>query len=222
MIHRLPTWVWLGALLLSGVAGYVNAVAVLGFGHQAVSHITGALTRAALAAGDAAWPLLGHLAAMVAAFFAGAALCGVVVRDGSLQLGRRYGVALLLESALLALAVPLLGRAHLGGELLAAAACGLQNGMATTYTGAIVRTTHMTGVLTDLGLFVGRRLRGIAASGRHARLHATLLAGFVLGGLAGGWGFARFSHAALLLPAAATGAAALGYLMLRMRVNAPA
>merc|ERR1712151_184982 len=41
---------------------------------------------------------------------------------------------------------------------VAAAACGLQNGMATHWGGAVVRTTHVTGLFTDVGLLLGRLL----------------------------------------------------------------
>lgn len=34
--------------------------------------------------------------------------------------------------------------------------CGLQNGMCTTYSGAVIRTTHVTGTLTDVGLIIGQ------------------------------------------------------------------
>ncbi|MEZ5485853.1 MAG: DUF1275 family protein, partial [Lysobacteraceae bacterium] len=41
MIDRLPTWVWSGAWLLAFVAGSVNVVGLLGFEHQAITHLTG-------------------------------------------------------------------------------------------------------------------------------------------------------------------------------------
>jgi uncharacterized membrane protein YoaK (UPF0700 family) len=43
---------------------------------------------------------------------------------------------------------------------LAAWACGMQNALATRYHGVILRTTHITGLLTDLGQLLGMRLRG--------------------------------------------------------------
>jgi uncharacterized membrane protein YoaK (UPF0700 family) len=42
----------------------------------------------------------------------------------------------------------------------ASAACGLQNAMVSTYSGAIIRTTHITGTVTDLGAMIGQYLRG--------------------------------------------------------------
>ena len=35
-------------------------------------------------------------------------------------------------------------------------ACGLQNSMCTTFSGAVIRTTHVTGILTDIGLILGQ------------------------------------------------------------------
>lgn len=40
-----------------------------------------------------------------------------------------------------------------------AVACGMQNGMVTTWSGAVVRTTHFTGTITDTGLVIGHWLR---------------------------------------------------------------
>lgn len=80
---------------------------------------------------------------MLIAFCVGAMLSGLVIQDQTLKLGRRYGVALALEAALLLLAIPLFKQQQMQGALLAAMACGLQNAMVTTYSGARVRTTHL-------------------------------------------------------------------------------
>ncbi|KAG5178461.1 hypothetical protein JKP88DRAFT_248126 [Tribonema minus] len=42
---------------------------------------------------------------------------------------------------------------------LLAIACGMQNAMTTRYSGAVVRTTHLTGMTTDVGLTVGHLMR---------------------------------------------------------------
>ena len=41
LLTRLPPWVEVGAFLLAFLAGSVNAVGLLGFSHQSVSHLTG-------------------------------------------------------------------------------------------------------------------------------------------------------------------------------------
>ena len=37
---------------------------------------------------------------------------------------------------------------------------GLQNGMVVSFRGVVVRMTHMSGNITDLGVFIGYKLRG--------------------------------------------------------------
>ena len=74
--------------------------------------------------------------AILAAFFLGCLVSGALIRQSSLRLGRRYGVALSVESALLLAAVYFLRRGANTGDYLAAAACGLQNAMVSTYSGS--------------------------------------------------------------------------------------
>jgi len=219
---RLPAWVWIGAIVLACVAGMVNVVGYLGFEYQALSHLTGTTTLlgAALVAGDRGTAL--QLAGIVLAFCAGATLSGLILQDDALRLGRRYGVALTLEACLLAAAVPLFERAALYGALLAAMACGLQNALATTYSGALVRTTHLSGMFTDLGIGLGHLLRGRPLPIRRLSLSALIIAAFLAGGAAGAWLFALLRYDALLIPAALTGATGLGYTAYRQWRGIPA
>src|SRR5689334_8141517 len=115
MISKLPRWVWSGAWVLAFIAGMVNVVGLLGLSHQAVTHLTGttSLLAEALARLDVTAAL--HFFAIIGSFVAGTALSGFIIQDSTLQLGRRYGVALVLESALLSSAAPLLERGNSWG-----------------------------------------------------------------------------------------------------------
>ncbi|MDR7099132.1 uncharacterized membrane protein YoaK (UPF0700 family) [Lysobacter niabensis] len=212
---HLPRWVWIGAGSLACIAGMVNVVGYLGFEHQAVTHLTGTTTLlgAAVAAGDvrAALQLLG----VAVAFMAGAALSGLIIQDSTLRLGRRYGAVLAIESFLLVLAVPMFQRNQISGALLAAMACGLQNAMATTYSGAVIRTTHLSGMFTDLGIGLGHALRGLPLQRRRLLLCGLIIACFLAGGIAGAVLFSRIGYRALLLPATLTGLTGVGYVFYR-------
>ena len=212
---HLPRWVWIGAGSLACIAGMVNVVGYLGFEHQAVTHLTGTTTLlgAAVAAGDvrAALQLLG----VAVAFMAGAALSGLIIQDSTLRLGRRYGAVLAIESFLLVLAVPMFQRNQISGALLAAMACGLQNAMATTYSGAVIRTTHLSGMFTDLGIGLGHALRGLPLQRRRLLLCGLIIACFLAGGIAGALLFSRIGYRALLLPATLTGLTGVGYVFYR-------
>ena len=208
---QLPRWVWVGAGLLACVAGMVNVVGYLGFEHQAITHLTGTTTLLGEAVAKRDLHAISRLAGVALAFMAGAALSGMIVQDSTLKLGRRYGVALVLESLLLFAAIPLFMQGRLAGPLLAAMACGLQNAMATTYSGAVIRTSHLSGMFTDLGIGLGHALRGMPLQKRRLLLCGLIISGFFTGAVLGALLFVRFGYAALAVPATITGSIGLGY-----------
>jgi uncharacterized membrane protein YoaK (UPF0700 family) len=215
VITRLPRWVWFGGALLALLGGMINAVGFLSFQHQGVTHLTGTTTLVGitLAQGDLRRVL--SLSGVIVAFLFGAAFSGFIVKDSTLQLGRRYGAALVAESAFLFAAVPLLRGGHAAGAMLASCACGLQNGMVSTYSGAVVRTTHVSGIMTDLGIVLGQKARGVTVDRRRIFLCSILYAAFLSGAAVGALVFARFAYGTLYVPAVVTGAAGTGYAVYR-------
>jgi uncharacterized membrane protein YoaK (UPF0700 family) len=211
MISKLPRWVWAGAWALAFVGGIVNVVGLLGFEHQAVTHLTGTTSMLAAALASLEGEAALHFAAIIGSFLAGTVLSGFLIQDSTLQLGRRYGIALLLESILLCVAVPLLKRNNIFGIYSASCACGLQNAMVSTYSGAVIRTTHISGMFTDLGIFLGHTLRGLPVDSRRLRLCFLVISGFLVGGIVGAVAFHRLSYSALFIPAALTAITALVY-----------
>lgn len=217
MISKLPKWAWFGAGALAFIAGTINAVGFLSFQHQGITHLTGSTTLMGVSLASGNYSIVLHLAAIIGSFFSGSVFGGFLIQNSTLQLGRRYGVALVIESALLFAAVPLLHRNNNLGDYLASCAMGLQNGMVSTYSGAVLRTTHLTGVFTDLGIFVGQLLRGIAVDMRRVRLCLLLLGSFFAGAVAGAAGFGRFSYETLYFPAGLTGWVGISYGIYRHR-----
>lgn len=211
MINKLPRWVEVGGFFLALNAGFVNAVAVLGFKHQAVSHLTGTSTFLSLSLANQNTQDALHLLLVMASFILGAAYSGVVIGNTALQLGRRYSVALLTESLLLYMAMLYLNQGSLTGHFFASAACGLQNAMTSTYSGAVVRTTHVSGLFTDLGVALGLRCRGQKADSRKILLYVILITGFIAGGVAGSLGFARYQFSSMLVPCGITVLMAISY-----------
>lgn len=217
MISKLPRWVWTGAWVLAFVAGVVNVVGLLGFEHQAITHLTGNTSLLAEAVATFSFPTARHFGALIGSFVAGCVISGFIIQDSTLQLGRRYGVALLLVSALLFASVPLLQHNSAYGMYAAAAACGLQNAMVSTYSGAVVRTTHLSGMFTDIGIFLGHALRRMPIDTRRLWLSCLVISGFFCGGLAGTVAFQNFSYFALLFPATLTATVAISYALYRFR-----
>ncbi len=210
MVSKLPKWIGIGAWALAFVAGMVNVVGFLSFEHQAVTHLTGTtslLAAATVKGGANAW----HLLLVILSFVGGSALSGFLIGNSTLKLGRRYGVALLLEAVMLGTAVPLLKSNLVLGTYLASSACGLQNAMASTYSGSVIRTSHVSGMFTDLGIFLGQALRGTPFDSRRLRICLVIISAFFAGGLVGAACFERFSYDTLFIPSAITGVAGVGY-----------
>lgn len=225
------------AISLAFVAGYTNAVALATCGVM-VSHVTGHATAlgrdAAVGVASSASPeraiglaaeasTVGFVAALLAAFLCGAFLSGLATAFARLRGWPSIYVApAALEIVLLAafaFGVELHDPAAIesGGTLwwmsvAASLAMGVQNATITSISHGVVRTTHLTGVLTDLGrefarVALVRRMLGVAASegagggsGTRLLLLASLLGSFVLGGAMGTGAFLWIPRASMLPP----------------------
>ena len=192
--------------LLAFNAGAINAGGFL-LVSMYTSHMTGFASMLAdnLVLGDMKL-VLGALGGLLA-FTAGAALTAVLV-NWSRHNWLRSEVALpLLVEALLLLIFGLMG-ATLSRQtpfavpltlLVLAFTMGLQNALVSKISASQIRTTHMTGVITDLGIELGKMFywnrTGISLESRvranhlKLRLYATLLGMFIGGGLVGALGF---------------------------------
>ncbi|PWQ93436.1 YoaK family protein [Leucothrix arctica] len=201
MISKLPKWVEYGSFVLALVAGFINAIGLLGFHHQSISHLSGTATLLGSGAINATFFDSLHLAFILLSFLLGAAISGYFLNGGTLKLGRNYSRLLTLESLFIFTSIYFLTEASLLGHYLASAACGLQNALVTTYSGAVVRTTHVTGLFTDLGIMLGSKMRGEHFDKRKALLFVIIIGGFIIGGGFGAYFFSFLKFNALLIPA---------------------
>jgi uncharacterized membrane protein YoaK (UPF0700 family) len=192
------------AVLFAAVSGAVNSIGLVRLG-AFVSHITGAATNfgGALAGprpASAIEPLL-----LMLAFGGGSFLVGLLHSAGH-GLGRaRYAVGLGVEVVVLLLFTALdAGEgARMTGLSLLCFAMGLQNALGTS--AAAVRSTHLTGLMTDLGLDVAQWVAGRDGVGPgvpRLALHAATLCAFLTGAAAGAAAVVAFGAPAVLGPAA--------------------
>ncbi len=208
------------AMGLAAIAGFINALTVVGAMHIGTTHMTGLTTHLSVdLVQNAAQTTIALDFGLIIAFVVGAAISGAILDSTQFRLGRRYGVLLIIESAFI-LASWLAGRAHapVALELLPlAVAAGLQNSMATQYSRAIVRTTHVTGVLTDIGIALGKWLARRGVMRWRVVLYLAIFAGFALGGIGGALGAKTIGRDALLIPAGITGLGGAIYFTARLR-----
>jgi uncharacterized membrane protein YoaK (UPF0700 family) len=221
MISQLPKWVEYGAFTLALVAGCINVVGLLGFQHQAVSHLSGTATllgTSIIEFSAQSW----HLFAILLSFVIGSAISGFSLSGSSVKLGRHYGSLLITEGIFLLIAIYFLEQESLFGHYFASAACGLQNALATKYSGAVIRTTHMTGIFTDLGIMFGAVLRKETFDKRKFILFILIILGFIVGGSIGSIFYKMYQFYTLLIPVCICFVLAFAYRVYRLRARAQA
>lgn len=200
--------------LLAFVAGAINAGGFLAV-QRYTSHMTGIVSALAdsLVLGQVGLVLAG--AAFLVAFIAGSATTAVLV-----NWARRHGMQGEFALPVLVEAVLLLMFGLLGANLnvlvelfvpstvlLLCYVMGLQNAIVTKISNAEIRTTHMTGVVTDLGIELGRMLYWnqrqhpggpVRANRDRLRMLATVLGLFLAGGIAGAAAFKSIGYLAVM------------------------
>lgn len=189
------------ACYLAFVAGAANAGGFLAV-RQYTSHMSGIVSLMAddLAVGNFRLMLSG-LGALLA-FLLGALLTTLLVRWARARsLESEYALPLIAEAVLLTL-FGVTGKEFAGGRvidtiMLLCFTMGMQNAIITKLSNSVIRTTHLTGMVTDLGIALGRIVvatgskveTSVAPEVATVKLLSSLIGLFFLGGVTGALGF---------------------------------
>ena len=223
--------------VLAAIAGAINAGGFLAV-QRYTSHMTGIVSAMAedLAVGSVALALGGVVA--LASFVSGAACTALLINWARRhRLHSKYALALMVEAVLL-LAFGLAGSnlqsfaalLEPSTVLLLCFIMGLQNAIITKISDAEIRTTHMTGIATDIGIELGRWIywnRNEAANSVHMvrvnrdklSIHLTILGMFLGGGIAGALAFKALGFAATVPIACALALLALPPILIDLRLR---
>lgn len=182
-LQYLPVWIQLGAFMLAVNAGIINVLGLITVLHQSISHMTGNASLFAQALIHQQYDHVLYLFLVMLSYVIGSSYSGFILGNSNFKLGRRYGVPLSLVSVFILLCWLFIPYYPKYALLWASTAMGMQNAMVSHYKGTIIRTTHLSGVLTDLGLALGYLFRGLGIEKRRVTLHLLILCGFILGGL---------------------------------------
>lgn len=206
--------------LLAFMAGCINTGGYM-VCSRFVTHVTGFATWFGIEAVDNSWfTAFGMLS--VPFYFLLGVMVGAYFTDTALTRGRvpRFRLVMMLEAFLLATAAiggyfDLFG--FFGGTfvlekdyaliVLLCTASGLQNAAITISSGGLMRSTHLTGTTTDLGVGLVRAIWGHALPGLQKKefyrnwLRVGTILGFVLGCVAGAIIFTVTKYLGFLLPA---------------------
>ncbi|GMV82669.1 MAG: hypothetical protein AMXMBFR7_38530 [Planctomycetota bacterium] len=197
---------------LAFIAGAANAGAYLTV-KQYTSHMTGIVSSMAdnLVLGD--YRLVLNASGALLSFLLGATTTAILVNFAKRRhLKSQFALPLLLEAALLLLFGVIGAQLHgvqglfvPGTVALLCFMMGLQNAVITKVSNSVIRTTHVTGLITDMGIEIGKlvywnrtvkdpALRVVADRERLLVLSLLVLAFFV-GGIVGALGFERLGYA---------------------------
>lgn len=201
------------ATVLAAVAGASNAGGFFALGAY-TSHMTGYLSQLAdsIAIGDLWLALVAAIA--VGAFVCGAAFSTVLINWARLRsVGRQYALPIAVQGGFLTcFAAGGIFTSEPGRLFALACLCfimGMQNATITKISRARIRTTHATGMITDIGIELGRAVFGrawranwLGADRIKLRIHLQLVGAFVGGGVVGAIGFSRLGFV-FALPLAA-------------------
>jgi uncharacterized membrane protein YoaK (UPF0700 family) len=210
-VHRTPGADLRLGCVLAGVAGATNAGGFLAVGRY-TSHMTGILSSVADNLVLDQLQLAGAGLLLVLAFLCGAMTTAWMVNWAQRRAMRSaFARPLLIEAALLLL-FGLFGASITQSNdlfmtltvMLLCFIMGLQNAVITKVSNAIIRTTHVTGLLTDLGIELGKLMYvngaqfplRVEANQRKLRIHIFLVCFFFGGAVLGAWGFKTFGYIA--------------------------
>ena len=199
------------AVLLALTAGALNSVGFMAIAIY-TSHMTGLTALFADSLGTGALGVALLCLTGITSFVLGAAGCALLFNWARRRgLRSRYAIVLLIE-ALLVLSVGLLAQELTSAERSWALigvlgfTMGLQNAIITKISNAQIRTTHVTGMVTDIGIELGKlvyRRRAddpdpVRADLGKLALHGMIVGAFFLGGLLGALAYQVIGFLAVL------------------------
>ena len=215
----LPRWIKFGAFMLAMNAGMINVLGLICLLHQSVSHMTGNASLIAISFARQDYSNTLFLILVILSFVLGSSYSGFILGNSQFKLGRRYGLPLSLVAIFILICCIFIQDYPRYALLWACASMGIQNAMVSHYQGAIIRTTHLSGVLTDLGLALGYFIRGLKPEKKRIILHLLILFGFITGGIVAALSYPYLQLHSFFLPAGLSLILSLSYWVVYFRYS---
>mmetsp|Transcript_9374 Transcript_9374/g.12297 ORF Transcript_9374/g.12297 Transcript_9374/m.12297 type:complete len:256 (+) Transcript_9374:139-906(+) len=170
--------------LLALTAGYLNAICLL-FWDRSVTHATGLLTKTSTnILMDSLTDFFINLLQLCCFLMGAITSSSMVGAHRKFVGGLQYSPVLAVMGTIM-LVISLLGVKGTAACLIVTFVAGMQNAMTTYFSGAIVRTTHVTGTLTDMGIEIAKIVRKIDERWWKVQVLTCFLLGFFFGGILG-------------------------------------
>ena len=197
------------AVLLSLNAGFINAAGFIAFA-VLTTNVTGHAALLAVNIASGKWRAARMVALWLFLFLAGAFTSSVYIRKAGPD--KPYAYTMPIVGIILILLFVVSFGANYNGSLIQTEyfagsllfAMGMQNALVSIISGSVVRTTHLTGMFTDLGIDLSAVIFKQHAQDRALRrkivLRVAIIACFLAGGLVGAGLFMVYKYEAFLVP----------------------
>jgi len=197
------------AVLLSLNAGFINGAGFLAFA-VLTTNVTGHAALLAVNIANSKWRAARMVALWLFLFLTGAFTSSMYIRKAGANKPYAYSIPIIGIILILVFVITfgneydgsLIKTEYFAGSLLFA--MGMQNALVSMISGSVVRTTHLTGMFTDLGIDLSAALHKSGHIDKSLRrkitLRLSIITCFLLGGVAGGLLFAHYKYEAFFIP----------------------
>lgn len=145
--------------ILSFIGGYVDVYGLLTVAFP-LTHFTGSVAKLALEGFEIRVDKeVFQLAVALFFFILGNIIAGLLIGERHFSFRKRYGIVFMVMGVLVFILFNLF-HGDKSFAFLLSIGIGVQNGLFITYKGILVRTSHLTGAISDLGVYIGYLLRG--------------------------------------------------------------
>lgn len=197
------------ATLLGLTAGFVNAAGFLGFA-VLTTNVTGHVALFAERVALQDWRTAQVVALWMILFLAGAFISSLIISFTNRNQRSSYLIPILIEISILLFSAlygdkydgTIVSKEVFAGSLLFA--MGLQNSLVSMISGSVVRTTHLTGTFTDLGIelaqIINKNTRDRATLKSKIKLRLFIIFFFMAGAIFGAYFFYHIGFHSFFVP----------------------
>ncbi len=173
--------IWIS--MLSFIGGYVDVYGLITVTFP-LTHFTGSVAKLAMEGPYISFDKeVFQLAVALFFFILGNVLAGLFIGERNFSFRKRYGMIFISLGTLIAILFHV-SKGDKSFAYLLSIGIGMQNGLFITYKGILVRTSHLTGAISDLGVYIGYLLRGKKVDMWKIFYYSVSLTSFFSGGVA--------------------------------------
>lgn len=169
-------------------AGWVDSVVLYNSFGASVAVMSGNLRILGHSMADGDMFFAYKVAVLICGFVIGSAVNGAIIKTPAYVVSENLTKSLVLQSAIMLIGTILIdvfSNSRIIDDLFLAMAMGMQNSFTTLFFGGFARTTHMTGTTTDLGIQIGKLLKGDKTDIWKIPFYLTCMIVFILGNAMG-------------------------------------